>query len=412
MRYLIHKSLLLLFLLLAIPQAGTSLAQAQNSRSEILDTLEASLITCSPGDKIYELYGHTAIRIHNSSNKEDWVFNFGMFSFNSPHFIWRFLRGQTDYYLAAYPFPEFVHEYIARGSSLTEQVLNLTSNETHNLLMALSKLALREDWTYRYNFLYDNCTTRARDQIEQAIIGKVVYPTEPVQNGEISYRKIIHQYTTKHPWDEFGQDLLLGSQADRPISLHQQQFAPLYMRDFADKAYIVSGNGAKRPLVKQTIDIPTQKSVSETLFSYSRLLSPTAVCSIVFLLTLLIVFHEIRHKKICLAYDILLTALQGLSGCIIFLMVCFSTHPTVQSNWLIIWLNPIPLLYLPRRIYLLLHKRKDLYSPIAALIMALFLVCAPFIPQYFSPGILILALTLLIQLSACTYVQMKVVSNE
>ena len=412
MRFLKHKFLLLLFFLLTILQTGTSLAIAQKPQTGIIDTLEASLITCSPGNKIYELYGHTAIRIHNSSNKEDWVFNYGMFSFNSPYFIWRFLRGQTDYYLAAYPYHEFVHEYMARGSSLTEQILNLTSDETHNLLMALSKLALTEDWTYRYNFLYDNCTTRARDQIEQAIVGKVIYPFGSSQKKETSYRKIIHQYTSQHPWDEFGQDLLLGSQSDSPISIRQQQFAPLYMRDFADKAYIVSSDGAKRPLVKQTIRIPAQKSVSEALFRFSDILSPTVVCSILLLLTLLIALYEMRHKKISLFFDIPLTALQGLAGCIIFLMVCFSTHPTVQSNWLIIWLNPLPLLYLPRRIYLLRHKRKDLYSPIAALVIALFLVSTPFIPQYFSPGILILALTLLIQLSTCTYIQLKVVSNE
>ena len=40
-----------------------------------------SLITCSAGEAIYELFGHTAIRVVDTENQLDIVFNYGLFSF-------------------------------------------------------------------------------------------------------------------------------------------------------------------------------------------------------------------------------------------------------------------------------------------------------------------------------------------
>ena len=39
------------------------------------DSVEVSLLTCSPHDEIYSLYGHTAIRYHDLRTGEDWTFN-------------------------------------------------------------------------------------------------------------------------------------------------------------------------------------------------------------------------------------------------------------------------------------------------------------------------------------------------
>ena len=57
--------------------------------------LDVSLLTCFPGQEVFELYGHTAIRITDGATM-DRVYNFGLFSFNQPHFIYRFVKGETD----------------------------------------------------------------------------------------------------------------------------------------------------------------------------------------------------------------------------------------------------------------------------------------------------------------------------
>lgn len=194
------------------------------------DSIQFSLLTCAPGSEIYALFGHTAIRYQNFSKGVDLVFNYGMFSFDTPHFVYRFVKGETDYQLGITPYSYFESEYAFRGSSVYQQVLNLTYLEKISLLKLLQDNYLPENRVYRYNYFYDNCTTRARDQIERSIQGKVVYPSV---DWHKTFRGIVHEFTKGSPWDELGIDLCLGAEADKPIDLRQQMFAPFYMRYFA-----------------------------------------------------------------------------------------------------------------------------------------------------------------------------------
>lgn len=136
------------------------------------DSLEVSLMTCSPGQEVYALYGHTAIRVNNYATGEDWVFNYGMFSFNRPNFIWRFTRGECDYQIGAAPFEYFIREYAERGSAVYQQTLNLTTSEKLRLWALLTENMLPENRVYLYNFFYDNCTTRARDRHRRGCVGR------------------------------------------------------------------------------------------------------------------------------------------------------------------------------------------------------------------------------------------------
>ena len=117
------------------------------------DSREVSILTCSPGDKVYELFGHTALRVCDPERGVDAVFNYGLFSFDEPGFIWRFVSGETDYLLGVIDFRHFMAEYEARGSGVTEQVLRLDSLQKSNLINALVRNSLPEYRKYRYNFL-------------------------------------------------------------------------------------------------------------------------------------------------------------------------------------------------------------------------------------------------------------------
>ena len=210
------------------------------------DSVEVSLLTCSPGTEVYSLYGHTAIRVKSYTTGEDWVFNYGVFSFNRPNFIWRFTRGECDYQIGALPFAYFAEEYEGRGSAVYQQVLNLRASEKERLWTLLVENMRPENREYRYNFLYDNCTTRARDRIEEAVEGKIIYPE---QDTVRTYREIIHQYTAQHPWAELGNDICLGAESDRHISVRDEMFAPFYLLRYANGAMIQGSDGSTRPLV-------------------------------------------------------------------------------------------------------------------------------------------------------------------
>ena len=90
------------------------------------DSIQFSLLTCAPGNEIYALFGHTAIRYQNFSRGVDLVFNYGMFSFNTQHIVYRFVKGETDYQLGITHYPYFESEYAFRGASVYQQILNLT----------------------------------------------------------------------------------------------------------------------------------------------------------------------------------------------------------------------------------------------------------------------------------------------
>ena len=211
------------------------------------DSIRLSLLTCAPGEVIYTLFGHTAIRYENPSQGIDVVFNYGLFSFDIPNFALRFSLGETDYRLGVIDYPHFAGEYAYFGRSVWQQTLNLNNEEKAELIRLLQENYRPENRMYRYNFFYDNCATRPRDKIEESIAGKVIYPVEP-QDGSRTFREIVHQYCKGHPWARFGIDLCIGSEADRPITQRQMMFAPFYLMDAFAGAQI-TGDSIQRPLV-------------------------------------------------------------------------------------------------------------------------------------------------------------------
>lgn len=380
LRYIIITLLLILL--------GSNTLQAQ---SETTDSVKVSLLTCSPGTEIYSLFGHTAIRYENPAQGIDVAFNYGMFSFNTPNFIYRFVKGETDYQLGVTDFPYFEAEYAMRNSSVTQQTLNLTDVEKERLWEILKENYRPENRVYRYNFFYDNCTTRARDRVEDAIDGTVKYNEN---NSEQSFRDIVHQYTKGHDWSEFGIDLLIGSDADKPIDYRKKMFAPFYLLNALEGAKIINKNGEERDLVFQTEDVVTR--VDEELEKEFPV-SPMGMAFALFIATLALTIYGVRKNKILWGLDILLFGAAGLAGCVIAFLVFFSVHPAVSPNYLLFFLNPIHLFFLPFMTYLSIKRRKDPYHLINFAVLTLFIVLWPVIPQRFNLAVLPLAACLLIR---------------
>ena len=364
---------------------GSMLSYAQER-----DSIQFSLLTCSPGTEIYSLFGHTAIRYQNYTQNKDIVFNYGMFSFSSPNFIYRFVKGETDYQLGVNDFRSFEAEYMFRGSSVYQQILNLTYEEKLKLQNLLFTNYLPQNRVYRYNYFYDNCTTRARDQIEKCIDGDVEYPTSVPDK---TFRDIIHEFTKGFDWEEFGIDLCLGAGADKPIGIRQQMFSPFYMRSFAESAFIKDENGNTRPLVLREEVVVDADTVDAAEGSFP--FSPIACATFFLFLNVVIAFVQIVRKKIYWFWDLILYLSQGLAGCIIAFLFFFSTHPTVDSNWLILLFNPIPLFYLPFMVYNDIKRKKDKWHVINSVYLTLFILILPLIPQEINLSVLLLALGLL-----------------
>ena len=350
-----------------------------------MDSVEISLLTCQPHDEIYSLYGHTALRYHDlRKGGLDIAFNYGVFDYKKPFFALRFVFGLTDYELGAYPYRLFQEEYRRFGSMVTEQVLNLTDQEKVILQQALAINMQNENRIYRYNYFYSNCTTKARDIIEQCIQGTVSYADR--EGYTPTHREMIHEMTKNNPWAAFGNDLLLGILADRPTDRRLQEFLPYNLMYDFDHAKIYK-DGNFRPLVKERrMSVPAGVQVVKSGFP----LSPLACAVILLLIGIALFFIQLRQKRTYRWWDALLMTIIGVMGIILFLML-FSQHPTVSVNLQILLLNPLPWFFL----WKVIRGRATRYWSITAILAVLFLIGSLF--QHYAEGIWSLALCLLLQ---------------
>ncbi len=316
----------------------SSLSAVNAQGNTLSDSATLSLITCSPGPQIYALFGHTAIRLVDPARGLDIVFNYGMFNFNKPNFYLKFIQGATDYELGAYETKYFLPEYRERNSSVTEQMLNLTTAEKQQLADALFVNYQPENREYRYNFVYDNCSTRPRDKILSVIKDKVVYDyvSEPQ-----TFRNWVGTYTGENTWAKFGIDMLLGREADELSTRWSSMFLPeVLCREFG-AVKIIAHDGTTRSLVNaEKIIVPRQDSIVKTNF----LQLPITVTLTVLLLGVFLIFYEKRRKKYYKIIDSVLLIVSGLAGVIIFYLMFFSVHPLVHSNFNLLWCNPLNVL--------------------------------------------------------------------
>ena len=127
------------------------------------------LLTCASGNETYSLWGHSALRVVIQATQSDKVYNWGVFDFGTPNFAWKFAKGRLDYMLGVYNYNVFIRDYFLEKRSVISQKVNLNQVEKLRLMLLLQENMKPENRNYRYDFLYDNCSTRIRDIIEKLI---------------------------------------------------------------------------------------------------------------------------------------------------------------------------------------------------------------------------------------------------
>ncbi|MBO7112248.1 MAG: DUF4105 domain-containing protein [Bacteroidaceae bacterium] len=373
-----HKKLLSILAALLFIVPG---AKAQS------DSINAYLLTCEPGKSIYELYGHTAIWIEDAGNGTDAVFNYGLFDFSTPHFIWRFSLGQTDYILGYTRLRSFLREYSERGSEVFAQPLNLTREESRRLYELLVENSRPENRTYRYNFLFNNCATMALDKIEECINGTVTYKQS---DPELTFRDILTEHTQVRPWSEFAVDMVIGAKGDEPVGYRQEAFAPLRLKNMAESAVITDTAGIRRPLVLPYIRLVNP---DHGVDFGTPLFTPIQTMWMVLLVVLFVTLIGWYKQRQFWMVDVILMGAQGLGGIIIALLFLFSVHPTVDSNWLVAFLNPLPLVFIPFFIRRSRRKKISVFMICEFAVCTAFLLIIPAIPQRIEPAMTVLIFT-------------------
>ena len=349
---------------------------------------EISLLTCKPHAQIYSLYGHTAIRVVDTEQNTDVAINWGVFDASQPNFVAKFVLGFTDYTMSIVPTEYFLREYEYYGSPVYQQRLNLTEAEKARIMKALDENYRPENRVYRYNYVYDNCTTRARDIILSNIDGKTSCVKTFLQKGDKTFRDLLHWKTNKYGWCKAGNDLVIGLRADRNAIHSEREFLPEILAADFDSATIIRADGKQVALVDSAFWL--LKDVQphfEPMPDFP--LTPTMFAIIILALVIVWTLYERTKKKRLKWLDVVFFYICGIAGLLPFAMI-FSQHPFVQINLQLLVLNPLWLFLCSPW-----TKWKHRWN-VALVMVVLFFIGNIF--QSYAEGMNILALSLLVRI--------------
>lgn len=352
---------------------------------------EISLLTCAPGNEIYSLFGHSAVRVYDTQRGIDVVFNYGTFSFSTPFFYLKFLRGNLDYMLSASRFDTFMEEYRYDKRAVKEQFLNLTLNEKQQVFDFLIDNYKPENRFYRYHFFFDNCATRIRDILPKLFNENIKYSNE-IEKENKTFRDLLDIYLDPHPWSQFGINAILGTPTDYIINSQQYMFLPDYLNDAFDNATIIH-NGVEEKLVKSEVLLYNpEKQDIENVF-----LTPALFFWLLLLIACMLTIYELLKNLRTMIFDSIFFTILGLLGLLLIFLWFFTEHTIVEKNWNVIWAFPLHLVF---AIMLLRSSKINVLKNYISLMALITLLLLPFwvlLPQRLDYDFIPIILTIVVR---------------
>jgi hypothetical protein len=368
----------LLFILFACIFCTNITAQTDTSH------LRVSLLTCAPGDELYSTFGHTALRLVDSSKQTDIIYNYGTFDFDDPDFYVKFTRGKLNYFLSVESLPQFMYEYQMEKRAVIEQELNIPASAKTAIADALTENLAGANRYYKYDFLYNNCTSRIRDIIQKYAGLSVPSPLVPQKT---TFRNMLHEYLDKggKPWSKLGIDLLLASPIDKKVTITQSMFLPDYLMKGIDSA----APGKDGSFIKSRTVI-NAGSPSAPGSNYWPLFILSGVCIVIAFVSLL---KNKTAQTLTKVFDVLLFLKTGLIGCLLLFMWFGTDHKSCAVNYNLLWALPTHLI----AAFTVWKRPKGLsqYFTASSVLYCLLLITWLWLPQQLNPAFIPVVLLLL-----------------
>lgn len=308
-------------------------------------SLRISVLTFGQGNAVFERFGHNALRVQDTATGLDLAYNWGMFSFEQPNFLGRFLSGDTQYWVEAFPTPFLLQVYAEQDRQSVEQVLALTPAQRLEIATFVAANAREANKYYRYDYFRDNCSTRLRDALDRVLGGSLKRRFEPITT-EWSYRNESVRLTREDGLAQAGIDVALGPRADIPITAWESMFIPMRLRDLLRDVTVPTRDGPAVPLVaeervlyeaKRLPELPERRGLSigawgPVLGAWMFLLAPVGVIAR-------------RRTRIPAAIMVaLFYGVTGLVGVVLIGMWVGSSHVFWYNNLNLLLFSPFALL--------------------------------------------------------------------
>lgn len=336
-----------------------------------------SILTCSPGPDLYSVFGHSAIRVEDPAIGVDIVFNYGTFDFSDPNFYTNFVRGKLNYVLSIDNYKNFLYTYLVENRSIIEQELSIDQGEKQWLMDSLLINYRPENRGYLYDFFLDNCATRIRDIVYEALPRPVNYSYQGLEEGQ-TFRQLITPYLLHMPWTRLGINLLLGLPTDRVATPWEYMFLPDHLMTVIKHSTI----GAEDQLVNLTYpaaEVLPGSFKGECQYPNNPFWVFTAILLIGIALSGL-TYRKIINPIIARWFDGLLFLSVGLLGILLTFMCLGTDHSATLWNLNLLWAHPFWLVLLFIGTKPLSRFRRVFLGTILAT-TSITLVAWPIIPQ-------------------------------
>lgn len=276
-----------------------------------------SIFTCGRGNELYTTFGHTAIRIKDSINNLDVVYNYGAFDFRTENFYLKFVKGDLQYFINASSYTDFMYEYQMENREVIEQTLDLPLIKKRALFELLNASLYSDQRYYTYKFIDRNCTTMVVEKINE-ILGKPMI--QKVDDTSISYRKLLYPYFENHFYYKLGINIIFGAKTDQAS---EKLFLPVELMNSLDKAIV-----NHKPLVIKK-ELLVKGAALESGFSFLN--------SIYFIALLLLLIVVINRRIISFTYLFFI----GMLGLFLCLVGFYSLHKELLWNYNALLFNPL-----------------------------------------------------------------------
>ena len=285
-----------------------------------------SILSIGEGPSLVDAFGHTAIRVKDEELKNDVVFNFGVYDFNSPNFYSNFVKGRPEYKLGIQNYYNLTQNYVRQKRYIVEHQLNLDQNSIKIIIdLLVEKL---NDPYYIYDYLRDNCTTRTADIIIDKTNNK--FKDEKLESEDIlSFRELIHGKINENSWAALGIDLCLGAIIDKKIKTRETFFLPENLMNYLD---LYEGDIIKRNIIYRP----------ESAISYrENIPSPLLINLILSLIIIAVTIFNFKRNKWNKSLDTLIFLISGSIGVLIIYLWFFSNHFAGAQNFNFLWAFPL-----------------------------------------------------------------------
>lgn len=305
--------------------------------------LEIALITYGPGETYWERFGHDALQVRDTVSGESVNFNYGEFDFDQENFFLNFARGRMNYMMGAALSNIDESYYIETGRSITRQRLALNAAQAGALRDFLLWNLRPENSHYGYDYYVDNCATRVRNALDQAL-GGALKAQLAARPGGMTYRQQTLRLMSNQPALMLVLDLGLGPYADHPLTLWQESFIPMVLQRAVENVRIDDGKGGLQPLVSDSRVVSANR-LDTPPASAPDLRGPLALAGLGIALLMLLARRFWPTGFTLLGSLYALAA--GIVGLVLLVLWTLTAHHSAWANANLLLFNPLAWLLLP-----------------------------------------------------------------